>query len=419
MQSVSSLGGLAPESEIDGVVAKADEPVIIESDVTDEEYVDAESVELEPVEPDTDDLAAQSQDANLRKARLAAEADMLAYPTDQSALFYYNQILEVDPEHEVAKAELETMLVRLGQTASQHLADEEYAEAYALAVLVSRENPGHPLVQDVTRELDRMTNEFVEVALQHAQDGNDEQVESALGAAQALPGRNPEYFTAVRDSIGNIRNSRIADEQTRIEQVRVAAVQATTEWTEKVRGAILAGHLVAPAGENAVAYLAERDSPQAEKEVLQGELTNAIVSECVAKIDGGSFVEAEELLAAATEFLGDNDTTNSLRSNLDSALIDAESAKVLHVDDLVRLKIEPAQFPRRALERNIEGWVELLFTVTATGTTADIEVQNSEPGTVFERAAIEAVEEWTFEPKVFRGQSINQRVGTRLVFKIE
>ncbi len=398
-----------PESAVDATIEELVNPEPLES-----EFIESEAIESGSVES-----ATQSQDANLRKARLAAEADMLAYPTDQSALFYYNQILEVDPDHEVAKAELETTLGRIGQTTAQQMAAEEYAQAHALAVLVAIENPGHPLVQEVTRELDRMTNEYVELAIQHVQDGDDEQVEIALAAAAALPGRNPEYFTAVRESIENIRSSRIAEDQSRLEQVRLAAVQATNAWTEKVRGAILAGRLVAPAGENAVAYLAERDSPKAEQEALQAELTNAILSECAARIDSGGFAEAEQLLAAATDFLGDNDVTRTLRSNLDQALMDAESAKILQVEDFVRLNTAPARYPRRAQERNIEGWVELQFTVTSTGQTADIVVQNAEPGSVFEQAAIDAVEAWTFQPRVFRGQAINQRAGTRLVFKFE
>lgn len=417
--SISPADLQTQELDIEGDMVATGEPRILQSDVPVDEPLQDVITELALVETVGDETDVQSNDTNLRKARLAAEADMLAYPVDQSALYYYNQILGVDPEHEVARAELEATLGRLAQTAAQHLDAEEYEEAYELAVLVSNENPGHTLVQDVTRELDRMTNEFVEVALQNAQDGNDEQVEVALAAAQSLPGRNPEYFTAVRDSIENISSSRIADEQTKLEQVQLAAVQAVNEWTEKVRGAIIAGRLVSPEGDNALAYLAERDSPGVEKEELQQELTSAIISECTARIDNGSFAAAEQLLAAASDFLGDNDASEVLRNNLDNALIEAESAKVMNVDDFVRLAVQPPKYPRRAQERSIEGWVEVNFVVTAAGTTSDIEVQNSEPGTIFQAAAIEAVEKWTFQPRVFRGQAIDQRVNTRLVFQFE
>lgn len=410
----------APEPAADTRLVPAEDSTDLPDTVPsepEEEQVQAIVVE-EPVDEPAD-VATQSQDANLRKARLAAEADMLAYPTDQSALYYYNEILAVDAEHAIAKAELETTLGRIGQTAAEHMAAREYAEAYALAVLVAEKNPGHALVQDVSRDLDKMTNDFVELAIQHVQDGNDAEVDVALAAAESLPGRNPDYFVAVRESIENIRSSRIAEEQGELERVRLESLQASASWVEKVRSAILAGRLVAPVGENAIEYLAEPDAPEAEKEELLGELTTALLSECAANIDSGSLDEAASLLAVATDFLGDNDATRLLQRNLDQAFVDAESSRILATDDFVPLNMAPAIYPRRAQERNIEGWVEVVFTVTTTGETADIELQNSEPEFVFDRAAVEAVEQWTFQPRVFRGRPINQRAGARLVFKFE
>ena len=59
------------------------------------------------------------------------------------------------------------------------------------------------------------------------------------------------------------------------------------------------------------------------------------------------------------------------------------------------------------------------FTVTPDGETRDIEVTEADPAKVFDKAAMEAVEQWEFEPIVYRGQTISQRAGARLVFSIE
>ncbi len=67
----------------------------------------------------------------------------------------------------------------------------------------------------------------------------------------------------------------------------------------------------------------------------------------------------------------------------------------------------------------VSRWVEILFTVMPSGDTAGIEVVRSEPGSVFERAATDAVEQWEFQPVEFRGQLISQRAATRLVFRFE
>ena len=43
-------------------------------------------------------------DAELRKARLAADADILILPASQSALYYYGRVVKADPQHAVAVA---------------------------------------------------------------------------------------------------------------------------------------------------------------------------------------------------------------------------------------------------------------------------------------------------------------------------
>ena len=143
----------------------------------------------------------QDDNAELRKARLAADADILVFPEDQSALHYYGRVLSADPENEVANAELGTVLTRVAQTVTQHLEAEEFDQAYAIAALVAQQEPEHSLVRDTQQVLDARTEELVAEAIQHAQDGNDARAVEVLAAAEALPGRNPGYFVAVRESM--------------------------------------------------------------------------------------------------------------------------------------------------------------------------------------------------------------------------
>ncbi len=87
--------------------------------------------------------------------------------------------------------------------------------------------------------------------------------------------------------------------------------------------------------------------------------------------------------------------------------------------ELVQVKTASPRYPRRAMERGVSGWVDIYFTVTASGETTEITVDQSEPKSVFDRAAIEAVEKWAFQPVEFRGRVINQRAAARLVFRLE
>ena len=365
------------------------------------------------------DVPVTDIDVSLRKARLAAQADVLAYPRGQSALHYYGRIMAAEPDHAIAKAELDTVLGRIYQTATSYLSARQFTAAHELAVLVAEVRPDHPLVHDVQQTLDTITGDMVARAMKHAQDGEDEFAKAVLVAAEELPGRHADYFDAVRDSISEIKESRKVAETRKVEKSRLATEKATKEWVEKVRGAIDSGQLIAPAGESARDYLAERSTPSEQKEKLTKELVKSIIAATKVDIGLGQLPAAESLLIAADELDSDDAEIEELRASLDQAFIEAEEAKMISTSDLVRLNTVQPRYPARAANRSITGWVELLFTVTPSGETDDIEVSRSEPETVFDNAAIRAVEQWTFEPRVFRGQPINQRTAVRLVFNIE
>lgn len=87
------------------------------------------------------------------------------------------------------------------------------------------------------------------------------------------------------------------------------------------------------------------------------------------------------------------------------------------VAPLVRVNPE---YPRKALERGIEGWVHVRFTITAAGTVKDLVVVDSEPKGVFDEAASKAVLRWRYNPRVENGVAV-ERVGeqTLIRFKLE
>lgn len=80
------------------------------------------------------------------------------------------------------------------------------------------------------------------------------------------------------------------------------------------------------------------------------------------------------------------------------------------------VRINP-QYPPRALSRGIEGWVQVMFTVTESGTVQDVEVVESS-SSLFERAAIRAVEKWKYKPKMVNGKP-TKRYGVQTVISFE
>lgn len=372
------------------------------------------------VTPEPAPTAATAQvDADLRKARLAAEADILADPSDSSALYYYGRVLEVEPGHEVAVAELNAVLGQLAIRATGLLAEERYEEAYELSNKVARIRADHALVNEVQQTLDQMSGELVTTAMQLAETGDGETALATLAQAEALPGRNRQYFQAVKDSIADLLQASAEAQAELVESQKAAAALATANWMEKVRGAIGEGLLISPSGSSALDFLAEREDDDEFGQQIRQELISAVLAEAGASVEANTLERAEELLGAATTLAADAAQVDELQASLDQAYIDRESARVLPMTEFKRVNTVPATYPRRAEERGISGWVEVEFTVTPSGDTADITVAGAEPESVFDDPAVEAVEQWTFEPREFRGQTIAQRATAKLVFRIQ
>lgn len=88
-------------------------------------------------------------------------------------------------------------------------------------------------------------------------------------------------------------------------------------------------------------------------------------------------------------------------------------------DAVPLVRIEP-DYPMQARQRGQEGWVVLEFTISTAGTVKDVEVVASEPGSIFDRAAVQAVRKWKYNPKILDGKPVERPgVKVRLDFEME
>lgn len=426
---------LAPVSETDPVAAEAEPPVqpplalpetLAEDDGAlpqGEPPLDVQPPLAPPpaIEPEPTVVASApvDVDAELRKARFAADADLLVAPAEDNALYYYTRVLAEQPDHATAQAELDSVLARIALAVSEHLTAGDIDAAYDLATRVATSRPDHPLVTALRATLDERSNRFAEQAIEYTRAGNDDAAAAVLENLGRLPGVDANVYSATSDYVGNLRQARIQEEADRAEAERLLAEQELTDWSEKVRGAIKAGQLVGPDGDNARDFLAEREGPKESKDALTEELLDALLVAGQQSLDDGDFETSESLLAAAGEIRENVEGLAELREAFEVQIVAAEEAKVLELSDFVRLNTTPARYPRVANQLNITGFVDVLFTVTPTGGTADIEVAAAEPETIFNSSAIAAVEQWTFQPREFRGKLLNQRATARLVFQLE
>ena len=87
-------------------------------------------------------------------------------------------------------------------------------------------------------------------------------------------------------------------------------------------------------------------------------------------------------------------------------------------DYLPIVRVAPV-YPARALSRGIEGYVDMSFTVTTTGTVKDPIVSYS-TSSLFDRAATRAVLKFKYKPRVVDGVPVDvPGVKTRISFQIE
>ena len=81
--------------------------------------------------------------------------------------------------------------------------------------------------------------------------------------------------------------------------------------------------------------------------------------------------------------------------------------------DAVPMVRVPPQYPERAMQRGIEGRVLIEFTISKSGGVKDAKVIAAEPSSIFNKAAIKAVLQWKYNPKIVNGKAVEQ-VGVRI-----
>ena len=63
-------------------------------------------------------------------------------------------------------------------------------------------------------------------------------------------------------------------------------------------------------------------------------------------------------------------------------------------------------YPERARRKGIEGYVDLIFDLTATGQTKNIRILNAVPQGYFENASMRALKKWKYQPAVEDGKAV-------------
>lgn len=76
--------------------------------------------------------------------------------------------------------------------------------------------------------------------------------------------------------------------------------------------------------------------------------------------------------------------------------------------DVLPIVKVPPQYPRRATQRGIEGWVLVQFTITDTGAVVNPVVVDSDPPGIFNRSALRTIVKWKYKPRIVGGKAVER-----------
>ena len=94
------------------------------------------------------------------------------------------------------------------------------------------------------------------------------------------------------------------------------------------------------------------------------------------------------------------------RVNLDLGNMDTGASLSATDAEYLPIVTVPPQYPQRALQRGIEGWCLVEFTVNEAGGVEDVRVVDGDPPGIFDSSTIRAVERFKFNPRTQNGEPV-------------
>lgn len=86
--------------------------------------------------------------------------------------------------------------------------------------------------------------------------------------------------------------------------------------------------------------------------------------------------------------------------------------------DVIPVVRVPPNYPRRAKQAGIEGFVTMEVTIRPDGTVSNAKVLEADPPRLFDEAALAAMRRWKFRPKIVDGTPVAQRARQTIEFTL-
>jgi TonB family protein len=418
----------------------------------------------------------------LARARTAVREQRLIPPSQENALDLYLDVLGRNPDEPEALDGLRRVIDALLGQAESALTDQDLETTRRMLAQVRRAKPEHPRLNFLEAQVARAeAAEAARIAaLTAAESAEAVEIRRLLGLADqriaqgrlmenggndarayvlralTLDRANPEVRSvAALTGAGLVERGETALEAGELDaaqrwargaaefaEASGAEFRGLPALTSRIDDALaersrnrIADHLdladrrldqenwIAPAGDSARDHLIAARTLGADPQdvaPLERRLLDGLIGAARTAIQGLDLDAAQALLDAADRLAPEDDTVAEMTATLATARArQAFFEAVVPANSLVVVRNAAPNYPRDAIRRGIEGFVELHFTVARDGSTREFEVVASQPEGVFEEAAVEALDKWRFEPVIRDGEAVEQRASARLKFQLE
>ncbi|HEX5864138.1 MAG TPA: energy transducer TonB, partial [Casimicrobiaceae bacterium] len=257
-------------------------------------------------------------------------------------------------------------------------------------------------------QLQSLTQEYGRALLQEAR------------AAAAKQGDTDRWISEAR--VAGVSARELANLQRELAQQSQKPKIDVPRTLQLVGDRISQSRLSDPANDSALFYLTTLRAADAKNAALP-DLTRRLAAEFVnaarIAVDDNQIADADAALQNARTLGAIATDVAAVDKRLaHSKALEAQRNSIVPAGRLTLTRAISPTYPEDALRGNIEGWVELLFTVDPEGKVVDVEVVNSEPRNVFDRAAITAMKRARYEPMLVDGQAVPQRARFKISFRL-
>ena len=343
-----------------------------------------------PSGDDAPSAPAAALDNPLRMADLAFQAGMLVEPEEYSAWTLYRGVVKAEPGNAAAMQGLNKVadeLVRRGETA---LEQGRFDDARAIVERIRAALPAHAGAKALAEKI------------WPAGSGRAAVAEASF--KPELPVQAPP--------------PKVAPVQVKEEPAK-PAVDPVVELNQKFEDAMTAGRLLTPADQSAKHYVELMIAKHASHDLTHAardRLSHEFLARSSQSLEAHDTDAAGVWIDEADHLGADPNAVHTARTQLVDLQIALESAKPIPASAMKVKSYAKPIYPPRALDRGIEGWVDVEFTVEPDGSTSHVTVAAASHDTFFRKEAVAAVEQWKFEPRVFMNRPIAQRSYTRIRF---